>query len=81
MRSNNSTSSQIHVTNCIECSKWFLVFNTLVSLAYLLVAAFVTHKLKKQLKFFNFLVIATFCVIIVTRYIIDGYMYYECHDD
>ena len=78
----NSTNKKpnIDVTNCIECKDWFLSYNSIISLLFIGCAASVIHKLKKELKVLNFVVIFTFCIIIFARYCIDVYMYIECHD-
>ena len=68
-------------TNCIECTNWFLLYNSIVSLLFLGCAGYVMYKLRKDLKWVNIVVILTFCIIIIARYIIDLYMYYECHDN
>lgn len=71
---------KIDVTNAIECSSWFLSYNTIISLIFIANAAIVIYKLKNSLKFLSFVVIFTFCAIIITRYCIDVYMYKECHN-
>ena len=65
---------------CFECSIWFLVFNALITLIYLIASAYIMTTLKRTLKIKHFLVILTFCIVFIIRFGISILMFTNCHN-